>query len=142
MLPKIYDLQHPIDPLLLEAELAGGEIAEPVKVRYLGRFIASSVGLLGLCMFLMVSFGTSMSPTLGDFSVSLKIPDMMIGEVSRGDVVAIRVDGRRYPWINKRVIGLPGEVVSIAGGVVRINGEQLPETYLPDGKRGFDFDSI
>jgi signal peptidase I len=33
----------------------------------------------------------------------------------------------------KRVIGLPGEVVSAHGGSVYINGEQLLEPYLPKG---------
>jgi len=32
----------------------------------------------------------------------------------------------------KRVIGLPGEVVEIAGGKVYINGEELDEPYLTD----------
>jgi signal peptidase I len=39
----------------------------------------------------------------------------------------------------KRVIGLPGDVVSAHGGHVYVNGKQLKEPYLPPGTIQNDF---
>ncbi len=49
----------------------------------------------------------------------------------RGDIIVFNppVNGSDKPYI-KRVIGLPGETVSIKDGHVYINGEQLHEEYL------------
>ena len=35
----------------------------------------------------------------------------------------------------KRLVGLPGETVSLRNGVVYINGRRLHEPYIPDGRR-------
>ena len=35
----------------------------------------------------------------------------------------------------KRLIGLPGERISMRRGIVYINGKPLDESYLPDGAR-------
>lgn len=55
----------------------------------------------------------------------------------RGDVIVFRShlkdeDGKDKNLI-KRVVGLPGESVSVKGGKVYINGEELEEDYLKDG---------
>ena len=42
----------------------------------------------------------------------------------------------------KRVVGLPGEVVSATGGVVHIDGRPLHEPYLPEGTVTSDFAAI
>ncbi len=47
---------------------------------------------------------------------------------SRGDIVAFRLAEASNIFI-KRVIGLPGDVVSEVDGVVSVNGEQLDEPY-------------
>jgi signal peptidase I len=71
------------------------------------------------------------------------------GELERGDIVVFRPP--MYPeadWLErllgfptlpgqyedyiKRVIGLPGETVTIAGGVVKINGVPLVEPYIAE----------
>lgn len=59
------------------------------------------------------------------------------GEPRRGDVVICHYPGRyadRWQLIRqcfvKRVVGLPGESVSLAEGVVCINDEPLQEPYL------------
>lgn len=61
----------------------------------------------------------------------------LFGDVRRGDIIVFhtsltRQNGREKLLI-KRVIGLPGETVSIAGGVVYIDGEPLDEPYTKDG---------
>jgi signal peptidase I len=39
----------------------------------------------------------------------------------------------------KRVIGLPGQTISLAGGYVFINGRRLHESWLPSSVRGVTF---
>ena len=39
----------------------------------------------------------------------------------------------------KRVIGLPGQTISLSGGYVFINGKRLHETWLPASVRGVTF---
>lgn len=48
----------------------------------------------------------------------------------RGDVVTFRSE-ELGKLLVKRVIGLPGDTVSIKNGYVYINGEKLDESYLP-----------
>ncbi len=38
----------------------------------------------------------------------------------------------------KRIIGLPGEVVSVRAGVIRINGDRLIEPYIAPSRRGHE----
>src|SRR5262249_10953673 len=47
----------------------------------------------------------------------------------RGDVVAIRYSGRSV-MLCKRIVGLPGEVVTFHKGRLEINGEILVEPYV------------
>jgi signal peptidase I len=74
----------------------------------------------------------SMQPTLyaGNFVFVNKLAYTW-GEASRGDIVVFRYppDPDQVPYI-KRVIGLPGETVSISDGKVYVNGQQLSEPYL------------
>ena len=51
------------------------------------------------------------------------------GGPGRGDVVAIQMAGPHVLYV-KRVVGLPGERVAIAGGEVQINGTTLTEPYV------------
>ncbi len=48
---------------------------------------------------------------------------------ARGEVVAIKLAGRRLMFL-KRIIGLPGETVTIRNGQVLINDTPLVEPYL------------
>lgn len=82
--------------------------------------------------------GQSMVPNFqsGDYLLTDKISYRM-GEPQRGDVVVFHAPpaancakGTGCDFI-KRVLGLPGETVEIRNGVVFINGQVLPEPYLP-----------
>lgn len=74
----------------------------------------------------------SMQPTLydGDFVIVNKLA-YKLGDPSRGDVIIFRYppDPDREPYI-KRIIGLPGDQVRIADGMVYVNEVPLQEPYI------------
>lgn len=53
--------------------------------------------------------------------------------VIRSVLEAIGVRTRGRDDLIKRVIGLPGETISISGNRVVVDGEPIDEPYLPDG---------
>ena len=57
-------------------------------------------------------------------------------EPKRGDIIIF--DPEDYPGEHfiKRVIGLPGDVVTLEGGYVYVNGEALEEDYLSEEALG------
>jgi signal peptidase I len=80
----------------------------------------------------------SMEPTLeiGDRVLVNKI-SYDLDDVERGDIVVFE---RPDSWgageiedLIKRVVALPGETVAVRDGEVYIDGEAIPEDYLPDG---------
>ena len=54
---------------------------------------------------------------------------------SRGDIVAFTVADYPDLVMLKRVIGLPGDIVQQAKGVIRVNGERLDEPYVLEDPR-------
>ncbi|MCS7314259.1 MAG: signal peptidase I [Bryobacterales bacterium] len=78
--------------------------------------------------------GTSMMPVLADqerIFVNKFIYRLGLSPIQRGDLVVFRFPADPNKSYIKRVIGLPGEVVSIERGVVLINGKPLEEEYVP-----------
>jgi len=78
----------------------------------------------------------SMEPALqpGDYLFAA-----LAGSVDRGEIVIYPDPSQSGLDLVKRVIGLPGDTVSIAGGQVAINGSLLAEPWadgptLPDGE--------
>lgn len=70
----------------------------------------------------------SMAPTLPDGSLALTRRLRRTTRVRRGDLVV--VDSQELgETVLKRVIGLPGETVTIKSGKVAIDGQALPEPY-------------
>ena len=60
--------------------------------------------------------------------------------IRRGDVVVFRFPYDDHPHYVKRVIGLPGDRIRIAGGQVYINGDRLAEPYaVHDASAGDPF---
>ena len=59
------------------------------------------------------------------------------GDIHRFDIVVVDNGNSN---IIKRVIGLPGEIVKFEDNKLYINGDQIEETFLPDGKITNDFE--
>ena len=76
--------------------------------------------------------GDSMSPTLENQEVLiLNKAKYRFSDVKRGDIIAFTYEDTKY--LIKRVIGMPGEYVSIKDNKVYINGYYYVEDYLKDG---------
>jgi signal peptidase I len=92
--------------------------------------LVASVILFGYVLLPIRTYGASMLPTYQTSSFTLANRLAYAWRVpKRGDVVAIRMAGRRIVLV-KRVIGLPGERIRIAAGQVFINGQRLDEPYV------------
>ena len=78
---------------------------------------------------------TGMFPTIrgGGLFLAKRKPYAAANEVQRGDVVvftqSVGSDERRMVW---RVVGLPGDTVSMDGTSVWVNGELLPHKVVKD----------
>lgn len=65
-------------------------------------------------------------------------------EPDRGDIVAFespRAAAERCGASGvfaKRIVGLPGEAISMRAGVVSVDGERLPEPYVATDRRGLE----
>jgi len=76
--------------------------------------------------------GRSMYPNLQDkeYLLTDKI-SYRRGEPQRGDVIVFHAPPPYSSDFIKRIIGLPGEIITVEGGRVYINGSVLEELYLP-----------
>jgi signal peptidase I len=77
--------------------------------------------------------GDSMQPNFpnAEYLLTDKVT-YRFGEPKRGDVIVFKAPVDESEEYIKRIIGLPGETVSISEGKVFINGTQLNEIYLPN----------
>lgn len=75
--------------------------------------------------------GDSMFPNFlnGEFLLTDKV-SYRLGEPKRGDVVVFASPPDESEEFIKRIVGLPGERISIRGGQIYINGQPLKESYL------------
>ena len=55
---------------------------------------------------------------------------------ARGDIVLVRNPTRRGPSFVRRIVGLPGEVVSVQDGHTWIDGQPFAERYVLGGEDG------
>jgi len=76
--------------------------------------------------------GTSMAPLLSDQErIFINKFVYRFEPIQRGDVVVFWYPLDRSKSFIKRVVGLPGENVEIRHGVVYVNGQMVPEPYVP-----------
>ena len=75
--------------------------------------------------------GLSMNPTLqhGEYVLVSRLA-YKTGTPERGDIIVFSYPIDQKQDLIKRVIGLPGETVTIRNSEVLINGEKLKETYI------------
>jgi signal peptidase I len=76
--------------------------------------------------------GNSMSPLLANHeSIVINRLVYHFEGIHRGDVVVFRYPLDAKKSFIKRIVGLPGETVQIWQGLVYVNGNWLPEPYVP-----------
>lgn len=78
--------------------------------------------------------GTSMMPSLYDqerLFINQFSYKFGLGNIERGDTVVFYFPGEPTESYIKRVIGLPGDTVSVEDGYVIVNGKKLQENYVP-----------
>lgn len=75
--------------------------------------------------------GHSMLPTLheGEYLIINKM-SYFLDEPRRGDIIVLHFPRDRSREYIKRVIGLPGDEITVRDGVVSVNGEPLEEPYI------------
>lgn len=97
------------------------------------RMVILVVLILAIYQFALIPVritGISMEPTCHDHHVGLvNRLSYFSHEPERSDIIAIKTTGVRIMYL-KRIIGLPGETLSISNGVVYINGDPLSEPYV------------
>ena len=81
---------------------------------------------------------TSMTPTLQEYNfLFLSKQSYHFGDPKQGDIIVFHTHLKTATGdeklLIKRVIGLPGDTISIADGKVSINGKELDEPYTKDG---------
>ncbi len=96
--------------------------------------------ILIICVFICVMvYGVSVTQVVGDsMSPTLENQEVLVlnkakyhfSNIKRGDIIAFTYEDTKY--LIKRVIGLPGEYVSIKDNKVYIDGYYYVEDYLKD----------
>ena len=80
-----------------------------------------------------VGTGTSMSPNIHTGDDIFYVPWLYsVRDPARGDTVTFWARGwdGKQTFLLKRVVGLPGETVSVGNAQIRINGQLLQEDYV------------
>jgi signal peptidase I len=75
--------------------------------------------------------GFSMLPTLeeGEYIIINKL-SYYLEAPERGDIIVLHFPNDRSRDFIKRIIGLPGDQIEVANGVVTVNGSELNEPYI------------
>ncbi|HET6906222.1 MAG TPA: signal peptidase I [Rhodanobacteraceae bacterium] len=124
----------------------GKRPVEPMLVDYARSFFPVILAVLLFRTFLIEPFripSGSMMPTLlvGDFvlvnkfAYGLRLPVtdtkvVDIGEPHRGDIAVFKYPPNPKEDYIKRIIGLPGDTISVHDEQVFVNGKPLPQSYL------------
>ena len=70
-----------------------------------------------------------------------------IGHVQRGDIIVFKSDLKdentgKKKYLIKRVIGVPGDIITIANGNVYINGSKVRESYIGEERTDGDIHNL
>ena len=105
----------------------------------LGGFVAAGLAVRRARLEPMLVEGGSMRPTLDPGQRIAVAP--LVRPPRRGDLVVLASPRSRSGLeVVKRVVGLPGERVRLHAGRLEVDGQAVPEPYLPGGHRGGDLD--
>jgi signal peptidase I len=140
-------MQEPIGSSGISA--GANEIPEPSTPGILAEFRGwlKDILLAVVIAFLMVVFlyqpvkveGTSMQPELLDQErIFVNKFVYHFEEIHRGDIVVFWYPKDPSKSFIKRVLGVPGDVVSVREGQVYINGQLVEERYVPRGYQDAD----
>ncbi|OGZ61096.1 MAG: signal peptidase I [Candidatus Spechtbacteria bacterium RIFCSPLOWO2_01_FULL_43_12] len=121
---------------MLDKSLVGGIVSfswDIVKI-----IIISLVIIVPIRYFLVQPFfvrGASMDPSYhqGDYLLVDEI-SYRFGDPERGSVIIFKFPGNPSVFYIKRIIGLPGETITIRDGEVIIKNEQSPEGFVLEEK--------
>ena len=121
----------------------------PVKNKWYSStaFIVLMALIVGLLLrFFVVEFvrvdGPSMQPTLESGEVvCIEKVSKAFSDPQRYDVVICHFDETSTNYV-KRIIGLPGETVSVVGGKPYINGEPLDDDIYGTGLKPVDMEPV
>jgi signal peptidase I len=95
--------------------------------------IAVSYATFGYLLLPIRGEGISMLPAFSGGQLGfVNVLAYVSRSPQRGDIVAIRMAGRRVMYV-KRIVGLPGERLLISAGTVCIDGAPLAESYANGG---------
>jgi signal peptidase I len=110
----------------------------PSRLRLLIREILETI-LLTAIIYAAVNFATGRFRVEGDSMQPNLHPEQYVlvdkisyrlGQPRRGDIVVFQFPLATERDFIKRVIGRPGETVTVSGGVVSVNGQPLSEPYI------------
>jgi signal peptidase I len=129
-------------------------VASRRKAHWLRELLIVVVVAVGLAVLLRTFVVQTFSIPSGSMEPTLNIGDRIVVDklsydlhgVGRGDIVVFArpaaedCAGAPVSDLVKRVIGLPGETISLSGnGYVLINGKELDETWLPTSEQGTSY---
>lgn len=110
--------------------------AQPPLIRFaanVGKFTVVALIAWGLLFNFSEVRGSSMEPGIKDHDrILVDHMSYLFGDVDRGDIVVLRYPLDPSLDYIKRVIGLPGDEIRIADGMVWVNGELLDEPYVDE----------
>jgi signal peptidase I len=144
----------PADPPLGPPAQPLGDQAPPEPPTRSSRWLREGIIVVVVAVLVAVLLRTFVVQTFyipsGSMEPTLQIGDRILvnklsydlHSVGRGDIVvfgrppAENCGGPEVNDLVKRVIGLPGNVLSLSGGYVYVDGKRLDESWLPQSEQG------